>query len=709
MEEAAVVVLREHVEDAAVAERLGKTPLRKYPTQSQLQSDLEVLREWGNAFPTVMKFDVLDWYLEQHSEAARIQDFLIALCPWRFPHEKKDGVAWTPPAPRLALIEGSLQELSRHFRTKLTGLLCIGIRKGDSFSKDMAVIVQAVLRFLDEHAMAASDSEGDEDESAFDDDIGIVVEACKSIQLLMQVGTPDLSEAILGASEHLDAIRRSKDFKGQRFMDSPFALLAKALDEDTGFYKARLQLIDHYLLPLRTHWAALIAATEKMKKAPVECSKEVANIYVDGLKLLAAGLAELPSGSCVDMAKEMREQTTAFVKAALAILPTLMEKDPNSYIAAEADFVSVLQAAESALVEHASEWQEARHKVQGFKTNATVNKVVAAFETTLATIAAPEGSTCFDPSLAPALQSSIAAIQQSIELPSDSLDKFRELVLKAADCCLASVVDRESFDIWQAMSVDLLEMLTPKAECRVSQTLRAVARQKEACFSLARAREKFDAIAGDMNMKLQAPQLDTILKEWQVLRKKAEALKGTACDTEDSKMFTEELELSARKWQEVKAAMLASSEGKVEVAMKALGEHLKACAWPMSLASAEVDYDTFLKNADTWLTYPEAAELTKNIDDLTKAEASLTSFTSLFEETQNDDFMESIRRLMCLSEALIWSVRTVKKIAEADNAVKLTRFCKKQAASLKATGKDHRLEPFIPASLMQKLNSSSSM
>ena len=97
-----LVQLKAHYNAALAAQSLATTKLKDYESE-KLANDLAKLSDFGDAFPTVLKHEVLERYIEdQLANDGKLEDIVGAMIPWK--SGDHDG-SWSPTRPKLSQID----------------------------------------------------------------------------------------------------------------------------------------------------------------------------------------------------------------------------------------------------------------------------------------------------------------------------------------------------------------------------------------------------------------------------------------------------------------------------------------------------------------------------------------------------------------------------------------------------------------------------
>ena len=115
--------------------------------------------------------------------------------------------------------------------------------------------------------------------------------------------------------------------------------------------------------------------------------------------------------------------------------------------------------------------------------------------------------------------------------------------------------------------------------------------------------------------------------------------------------------------------------------------------------------------AESFLDYSDAVAMCVVMAALVQAHDGFERACELFEVKPEVDLREKTNETRACSDAMVWTVKALKKIAEIDpeQKVKPARFSKEQLASITPSGEDQRLLKFVPSALVSRLASSASI
>lgn len=698
-----LTVLAEHLEDAKLAERLGKTPLAKYPSPAALMKDLTALSEFGECFPTTLKFDIMGWFLEQHSTVGQLKVFLEASCPWKCSNSADDEV-WNPANPKLYLMEGSKEELSRYFRNKIVGLFTSLIRQGEEKASDTQRAVEMTLDFLDKNQIMddSSDDEAEEDNDVFDKDVAAIVQVGKALNLLLVIGTPELAEAHLQAASDLAELVRARARKMKKGPESCLPMVAKAIDDDKGFYQEKLKVFSEHILPIKKHWPLIAGVVKTMGEATYDIAAgQVPACFEEGLRLLVPASVELPPGCLVKFEQKMLDIVGGLADKVVCIFKEGgLQGGVDKVLAFEKALTSLLKQASLALPSSASRWNTASDAMQVAKDTSMQVSLADSLQAILHTIKLRDGETILCKDLYDPLQSIVTQVQKSYELPAPQLENQRELIMVAARVCFDSCRDEDSYSLWHAMGVDLLG-LVPQSEG--ISTLMYIGQAIEHTMAVTAARLKYKALGNSLEERIASVDFEPVMREWRsVSAKTVEIVRMIGSGM--PYLYEHEHKQTIGDWEDVKAKVLEVMRDDLKGSGDMMSQHLKACSWPMSSASAPMPWKHFEAASDSFMNYADAGKLLGALDSLTNALETNDRMDSLFELTADPNEKKFHQDLILNTQAMLWTIKTMRKLLELDgdsHNVKLARFAKKQLLSLKT--KESHLSSGVPATLYAKL------
>lgn len=179
------------------------------------------------------------------------------------------------------------------------GLFTSLIRQGDEKVRDTQRAVEITLDFLDRHQLIddSSDEENDDDNEVFDKDVAAIVQVGKALILLLVIDTPELTEAHLQAVADVAEFPRARSRKMKKGPESCLPMVAKAIDDDKGYYQEQSKVFQDHILPVKRHWPLITGIVKTMGETSYDITAgEVPACFEEGLRLLIPALVELPPG-----------------------------------------------------------------------------------------------------------------------------------------------------------------------------------------------------------------------------------------------------------------------------------------------------------------------------------------------------------------------------------------------------------------------------
>ena len=699
----AVRALMDQLDDAKVAQRFGLTPLSKYDSHAALEKDLVALRAYGEHFPVKSKYEVLDWFLDVYIDAGRFELFLHAVVASRPTSADAAKLeVWVPSQPMLFLIEGSSAEKSKAFRQRTLGAFAAIMRKGRIALDDFGKFLQLTLQFLDQNMPTAIDDD-DNDEDAFDDDIEIVLQATKAMRLLICLGPSSMSWSHLQSLDHLSAIIQARELKGSKMKDYPEAALAKTIADDDGVYNEKSEMLENYMVAFRTEWPLVLKADEELKQCcGLTDACTIPKTYFDCLAIVVRTSVALPDGMCHEFESLLCSKTKELVDEMVAVLEgkKLLAISNERRLALEKDGFRLLKEATKNLPRMRPEWHAVTKAMEAVRNTTLQNDLVSRLRVALDQITdATPTAAALDVEHDPMSQI-MAEVRASMELPSQFLVPLVDVVARVVHIFIARCINAGTCDKWLPLALGLTECMPCDAHPDID-VWKLQCDQAEKASALTSARLSFIDRGEDVLARLLGSP-DADLKAWRGAMKLADESKLKSRDEGAHAYLVSELDASLAQWSEVTTKLMQLRLDACNAKELAAKQHLEKAGWPVPVDVAEKDFDAFLEDA-AFLKYPDAAALATATTELESSQATLKSTVELCEN--GADAPDSLATdTLCTCLALVWSVKTIKKVKElADTGVKLTRFCKKQAALLQPGGKGHALAAHVPAALTKKL------
>lgn len=251
-------LLKSHIDcvDAAVA--ISGTNCHRLQDR-QLQAHIELLKNQGVDFPTVLKRELLERRLAMWLQATdrfaphRIDEMLDFLVPWspisisgfRTPPVPEP---YDPAAPRFASIEGSVQEKARDFRaTFMKRVVAPGVREGEQSSDAMRVLLTKTVQVCEE---------ADHIDEGYGDVLG---ETLRLSRLLIAILDGFLD---LGATEH--DVEWFRGQAGGRNTEKPAVILAAIVDQ-TPWWSEKFKILGRFGVANAMHASRVASAKHALE------------------------------------------------------------------------------------------------------------------------------------------------------------------------------------------------------------------------------------------------------------------------------------------------------------------------------------------------------------------------------------------------------------------------------------------------------------
>ena len=103
--------------------------------------------------------------------------------------------------------------------------------------------------------------------------------------------------------------------------------------------------------------------------------------------------------------------------------------------------------------------------------------------------------------------------------------------------------------------------------------------------------------------------------------------------------------------------------------------------FPVPSEVAEAAWDKFVAEAE-FMKYPDSDAFTSGRDQMVTLHRAVIATREMFNQPATTDGDSDCQATIDKLDALLWSVKTIKKLKELipSSGIKLARFCKKQSA-----------------------------
>ena len=682
---------------------------------------LERLQSYGDEFPTLLKFSILEKHLsdtfKKESEECIIS-YLALIAPW----QTKDNLvgSFDPKAPRLLTIEGSPATQAVYWQNKVISLVCTLVRKDKEGEALLCKTLLAILTSLDSRMdvdEASADEEGaaediDEIVDPIDQAIDCVSDCVKAIRLLSHMESSNLTVASLQSGASLTEILEARHARGQQASSNPYHVVSTEIFKST-FWSGKASVAKTQMIHYKMWLPKLEKASRDLDTAGTAEDGVVPPCYEEWMsEVVVPARAVLPACHLTVFENALATRVKAVLTNGIKVCKdTAAGNGAVDILQCTKSLRSLLASAEKKFP-GASEWNpfckdldtlhSSRLKESATDEAASIAKDYAerSVEDIIASQDDPADDWCLkvramQVSIATKFEQPAEALRAHSALLMDLFIKFTEVHMKYSENGQTS---QERLD--QSLSVLLgfrsfwsCEKMSEPYEKAVNM-LEAVSQLNASMCALAKLDEDVDkrashASAGDCLRTLHSAHAQALEKLTKVegrLKTHAEARCNEVKNVLD----------------EIKPTFLGIKKALVKSLQSACSSQLVDAVWPMEEA-AETSWDSFVVASEVWRTYKQGDQLRSN---QAKLNLALTDFKAASEMFGFDDDSATYKTGMEVNdkvESLVFAVKVCQTLIKpAGSAAKAKRFASTTLTKLN-TDKHATFKLYMPKSLLARL------
>lgn len=194
-----------------------------------------------------------------------------------------------------------------------------------------------------------------------------------------------------------------------------------------------------------------------------------------------------------------------------------MQGEVEHVLSFEKGLTSLMKQALLALPSAAPRWNVVLDAMQVAEDTSLQSQLANSLMTTLHTIKLQDDEAALRRDLFDPLQSIVAQVQKSYELPAPQLENQRKDIFVAARACFDSCRDDDSYATWHAVGVDLLGMVEKREDTR---TLFRIADAVENSMAVQAAITKYKALGTTLDERIASGDLEASLRSGRASRRR---------------------------------------------------------------------------------------------------------------------------------------------------------------------------------------------